>query len=747
MRNHFWGMFILVSVLGGCLPQLQSYVVSETETPIATATAVPSPTPAGPEVVVTHPELEVISPENINRLEQVASWGEGRVYDYAISPDQSIIAVSLLRGIYLYDARTLGVLKFIQRVEIPLLPEYLAVVFSQDGKYLLYPMGTSLILYDLENSKVADSIHNSADLEIRNFAMGQDKKSIILISTLVKEINAVKNGDLELSLYVKDQGRWKRIYSNICTDSWMFHFRFTEKKVYFFYIPNDGTNQWTMDWIDLASHEMVRDDGSDSRNFNHHYYDISPDGKILADFDIVKGSMTNLLDAKTKKLLTTVPDSVKWDEYYSSNSVQSALKEEDEEIRKCLNLTESGYIEVLARNDGRVVISQGKNSTTRLELWNLDGCGRERTIAFQSKDSLEFAPNGTLVNLEPDGVDIWDVAAQSVRFTPETVAPPIEGVIRWSLFSRDGRTFLVESYKTIWHDSSESPTYLYTLQKIDTQTGKVISTVDLKEISHFAEEFSPNFNYILSSDGYVRDFNTGIRVLTLPDGVLHFNQDETGVWLVSEHYVSYFNLQTRKQSQYFDPPGSSIVECEFSPDDQIVACLVCMKDGPKEIVYMSLATGDILFEKTVTEDIQELSAAGRYFYTLDMYGSMDLYTYSDPFHLKHLAYFPDEANLENAAIGHNILQTDRSNFYNEFLPFVVAPNGDYLIEKQSTTQIRFRDVQTGWVIAKFTLNYSIPDSYWPTISISPDGRLIAVAGDDGIIRLWGVKAESAVGNE
>jgi WD40 repeat protein len=51
--------------------------------------------------------------------------------------------------------------------------------------------------------------------------------------------------------------------------------------------------------------------------------------------------------------------------------------------------------------------------------------------------------------------------------------------------------------------------------------------------------------------------------------------------------------------------------------------------------------------------------------------------------------------------------------------------------------IQFWNSKTGNLLGKIRIYYGIVN-----IAFSPDGYLMAVSGDDGIIRLWGVKKTS-----
>ncbi len=88
-----------------------------THTPApATDTPVPTPTPSLPVLSGTpfpRPAAP-ISPDNADRVTQLARWGRGTVSRVAYSPDGALLAVASSLGIYLYDAGTLEEVRFIE---------------------------------------------------------------------------------------------------------------------------------------------------------------------------------------------------------------------------------------------------------------------------------------------------------------------------------------------------------------------------------------------------------------------------------------------------------------------------------------------------------------------------------------------------------------------------------------------------------------------------------------------------------
>ena len=89
---------------------------SPTPSPIAWSTPVDTPAPT-PMVLAGTPipsSLAVISPANADRLVQLARWGKGTIKTVAWSPNRQLLAIAPSFGIYLYDAQTLALVRFME---------------------------------------------------------------------------------------------------------------------------------------------------------------------------------------------------------------------------------------------------------------------------------------------------------------------------------------------------------------------------------------------------------------------------------------------------------------------------------------------------------------------------------------------------------------------------------------------------------------------------------------------------------
>ena len=82
----------------------------------------------------------VISPQNAAQVVELARWGKGTVNKIALSPDGHLLVVASSVGIYLYDARTLEEVRFIEtNIWVN------SVAFSPDGQTLASGAGDGTV--------------------------------------------------------------------------------------------------------------------------------------------------------------------------------------------------------------------------------------------------------------------------------------------------------------------------------------------------------------------------------------------------------------------------------------------------------------------------------------------------------------------------------------------------------------------------------------------------------------------------
>jgi WD40 repeat protein len=132
----------------------------------AQATIVASPSPVSsppPTSPLTLPVLagtpvpmpnEPITPDNVDRIQQLAMWGKGRIEQLAYSPDGKILAVGTTAGVWLYDAETLAELRFINTGNF-----VGSLAFTSDSQKLVTDVGAStLATWDVTTGELLNSV-------------------------------------------------------------------------------------------------------------------------------------------------------------------------------------------------------------------------------------------------------------------------------------------------------------------------------------------------------------------------------------------------------------------------------------------------------------------------------------------------------------------------------------------------------------------------------------------------------------
>ena len=135
------------------------------------------------KTVITHPELEVITPENSQSLEEIAKWGGSVVYDTAISPDRQTVAVRTSGGIHFYDSKTLDEIDFIEDEIRDTRDLKLAIAYSPDGKYLANSVNTVVSLINLSTRQIEKIISSPIpETNISSVEISQDNQHAIVIT-------------------------------------------------------------------------------------------------------------------------------------------------------------------------------------------------------------------------------------------------------------------------------------------------------------------------------------------------------------------------------------------------------------------------------------------------------------------------------------------------------------------------------------------------------------------------------------
>lgn len=119
-------------------------------------TATPTVTPLAYSTPIRYPST-LISPENIQDLQELAVLGKGKVNSFRYSSDGKLLAVATMKGIYIYDAQT-----FIEKKYIRTDDAVNSVAFSPDGKTIASTFQKGAVrLWQLSTGELLDTLENS----------------------------------------------------------------------------------------------------------------------------------------------------------------------------------------------------------------------------------------------------------------------------------------------------------------------------------------------------------------------------------------------------------------------------------------------------------------------------------------------------------------------------------------------------------------------------------------------------------
>ena len=119
-------------------PTVDFFIIPRSYIPPATPTFIP--------VGQVVQDLEVISPENIGRLQLINRWGKGKLLDIKVSPDHTVVAAATSTGVYLYRSQDLRQIGYLNARASD--RNSMRVDFSPDGTFLAVA-GSGVSIWDI----------------------------------------------------------------------------------------------------------------------------------------------------------------------------------------------------------------------------------------------------------------------------------------------------------------------------------------------------------------------------------------------------------------------------------------------------------------------------------------------------------------------------------------------------------------------------------------------------------------------
>jgi WD40 repeat protein len=245
---------------------------------------------------------------------------EDKILDFALSTDGTKLAIYANTGIYIYDTETLSKTVF-QDFRNLYYGKYKdkepsgAVALSSDGNAIAVSgkiPDTPVDLWDLRTGQYIMGIYDiPTAYQVTKIQFSPDDKSIFIRSNYDWTMRC-ENADANFALHMldfSDSPRATKVFStDICQLIPMGVVRFTDNNKFLIFVQLMGPEYWVTT-VDITPTTTAQEQAYESVN---ELYDISPNGKIYAFFGIQDNLLiTNIVEAKTSKILRTIPYRVK----------------------------------------------------------------------------------------------------------------------------------------------------------------------------------------------------------------------------------------------------------------------------------------------------------------------------------------------------------------------------------------------------------------------------------------------------
>ncbi len=654
-----------------------------TSYPVAAKTIVP--VIISPTVFVTYPEFAPIDPGNVERLQVMDRWGQGIYYDAAISPDGKTLAVYSSTGIYLYDSGTMEKTQIDEEPFSVAIDQTLksgALTFSSDGKMLVVA-SDRIVLWNLSQNHADKSFMNMMpEFSVNKVEFSPDGKSVAIMG--MGGYGPCDGWAGNFMLYDVQSGRM--LYSRyFCPDSSVFYFRWNKDgTIYYMGInPTDANPPgiYVLDIVDSASGKVLR---KIEFSYQSYAYDVSSDGSMLAIDNYTNLNIhTDIKSTKTLKVIRSIDSDV-------------------------IFLPETNKL--LVQNKNKASFSTG---------WELQNSKGETICAFKDGDkqlslSVEvyqsrFKITGNyLVRLRVGGdIQVWDV--ETCRLVVN-LSFPLPGTTL--TFSRDGRKIITGS-PYIWDVTNVEPSYI--LPRLAA----------LERLLSFSLNSDANQIALAQEDGiFIRNIGS--------DDVLHFLPRETrnGSRLVFSADDRILVESYYKGVDIWDLESGTLVRSvPFSYQ--------------REVFFNPVNSSLAIFDDDHYTDNVSIKIFDRYSGKLQreivLPSTTSLVAFSPDWKLFAAAYSSGYISLWSVESGSMIIKAignyQIADSSKPFDDIAFSTDGRVLVSL-SRNILRFWDVKTGDLIKELYPPFTVKQ-----LAFSPDGRLLVTTGDDGTIRLWGVKKQ------
>lgn len=746
-------------------PLISQDIHTSTATPFPSATPtiaffnpprdyVPSATPTFVPMGKVAPDLEIISPENIGRLELINRWGKGNLLSLKVSPDHTLVAVATSTGVYLYRSQDLAEIGYLNVNASNY--GFTEVGFSPDSK-LLAAAGTYVTLWDVVSQKQVGMIPISHPLvQPWHVEFTSDGRHIVIED--YSRACGVAGGDF--ALYTIEG--YSVFKTNVCGggDTGMgSYFRIIDNRWFYFF-----TDPWTTSTkafpdevvkIDLYADQVVDVIRNDEL---FRFYDISPDGKYAA-YHIgtkkVEGNsysityQTYIIDAHTGEVKATVD---------SNNTIESIKKDlgedtwqlttygnTDQSTTQPCSLGPNVKLFEIPNSKDRLVLPGFP--TTSLQVIDLSTCTVKSELALPGYTPLlpryyHDANGDKLAITSAYSISVLDVnTGEFTRVSIKSLHPSDSGLSRivpgLTGLNADGTKMILSS-----QEISNGPFFIdysrfirYTLQAVDTASGKILWEFDPKgnRLINIYPGADPSTEIIIDNWA-MRELNldTGKETRSIQGarGVYCYPNGQTCIFVGQDQQIHVWDAKEWKDLITFDSGEYATYVQGISPISQKGRIAILYTSGENPWKDMRVAVFDIhsgikVFEVTAEEESGlELIKDQPYFVHYREDGYIELWS-------------TDQNSPVSTYLGghtiNNRIWGDYSQYYGD-----TSLSRDARIFITEENGLAFWDAKTGILLAKInntsSLRYTNP-------LFSLDGRYLITMGSDGTFWVWGVKSQ------
>jgi WD40 repeat protein len=716
---------------------------------------IPSATPTFAPIGKIAPDLEIISPENIERLGLINRWGKGNLLSFKVSPDHTLVAVATSTGVYLYRSQDLTEVGYLNVNASNY--GFMGVGFSPDSK-LLAVAGNYVTLWDVVSQQQTGKIPLSHQLvQPWHIEFIPDGRHIV-----IEDFSRTCGGGGNFALYTVEG--YKVFDANECSvnDAQMGAYFLVVDTRWFYFFTNPGfASQAFPDEvvkIDLFKDQIVNVIHNDELR---RLYNISPDGKFAA-YHIgtkkVEGSsysityQTQIINVETGEVKATVD---------SKNTFESIKKELGEDAwqlttygntdqpsaRPCSLDSNAQLIEIPNSQDKLVLPDSPINS---LQVIDLSICAVKSELTLPS-----YGPSFPRYYLDANGdklaipsqysnsvldVKTGEFTHASIESLPFLLLDLSEKGPGLTGLNADGSKMILSS-----QEISSGQFYIdysrfigYTLRVVDTATGKTLWDLNPSgnRLIKIYPGMDPSTEIIVDEQGlHEWNLDTGkeVRSVQGADGVYCYPSGQECIFVEQNQQIHVLDAKTWKDLYTFDSGQYLIYVQGISPISKKgrIAILYTSGENPRRdmrLVVFDIHSGKKMFELAAEEESGlELIKDQPYFVHNRKDGYIELWSTDQD--------TPVTTFLGNHTINNYLwpVWTDYSQYYGDVF---MSPDTRVFITEENG--LDFWDVKTGILLAKIkntsSLRYSNP-------LFSPDGRILVTMGSDGTFWVWGVKGK------